>query len=371
MKVYLDNAASSKLRPEVLEAMLPYLSDTFGNASSTHSFGRTSKAAIELVRKKIAKYIGASASEIYFCSSGTEANNLALKLAVENLGVERIITSKIEHKCVFNTCKYLNETKQVELNYVQLDHLGETDYDSLEQLLKSSTKKTLVSLMHVQNELGTVNNIAKIAQLCEDNIALFHSDTVQSIGHLPIDVTTQKVDFLSASAHKFNGPLGVGFLYKRKGLNIGTWLHGGGHEKNLRSSTENVAGIVGLGKALEMAYQNLEEEQAYIANLKSYFKQGLIEILDGVIFNESKNGVFTIMSVSIPSSIANDTLMIKLDMAGIAISGGSACASGALKVSPVLESLNFDKDTATIRFSFAYFNTKEELDYVLEFFKKI
>ena len=371
MKVYLDNAASSRLRPEVLETMLPYLSNTFGNPSSTHSFGRTSKAAIELARKTIAKHIGASPSEIYFCSSGTEANNLALKLAVENLGVERIITSKIEHKCVLNTCKYLNQFHNIELEYVNLDSLGEADLIDLENKLKTSSKKTLVSLMHVQNELGTINDLKKIALICKNNQAIFHSDTVQSIGHLLINVKEQPVDFLVASAHKFNGPLGAGFLYKKNGLNIGTWLHGGGHEKNLRSSTENVAGIVGMAKAIDLAYLNLDKDQAHVSSLKTYFKQELAANFNNISFNEAKNGVYTILSVTIPSTMANDTLMIKLDMAGIAVSGGSACASGALKVSPVLEALNFDKESATLRFSFAYFNTKEEVDYVLNFFKKL
>jgi len=371
MKVYLDNAASSKLRAEVLDEMLPYLTNTFGNPSSTHSFGRRNKAAIELSRKKIAKNLRVNPNEIFFCSSGTEANNLILQLTVENLGIERIISSPIEHKCVLNTCKYLNQNKLVDLDYVQLDNLGEVNYPHLEELLQNSTKKTLVSLMHVQNELGTINDITKISRICKENDALFHSDTVQSVGHLHLHLKEIGVDFISASAHKFNGPLGIGFLYKNSKHNIGTWLHGGGHEKNLRSSTENVAGIIGLSQALEIAYNNLEKESKHIIELKEYLKAGLRQISSDITFNEAENNIPTILSVTIPSTIANDTLMIKLDMEGIAVSGGSACSSGALKASPVLEILNFDKDVATIRFSFAYFNTKEEVDYVLNFFKKL
>lgn len=370
MKVYLDNAASTRLHPEVLDKMMPYLSNTFGNPSSIHSFGRSNKAAIELARKQIAKQIEAKPNEIYFCASGTEANNLSLKLAVENLGVERIISSKVEHKCVLNVALYLEAEHQIQIDYVDLNHFGVADLSSLEILLKQSKVKTLVSLMHVQNELGSINNIEAIAKLCKENNALFHTDSVQGLGHLKYDLKNTPIDFLSASAHKFNGPLGIGFLYKRTGLELGTWLHGGGHEKNLRSSTENVAGIVGMAKALELANSNIESNTEHLKSLKNRLRTGLKEIVPGIEFNEAENSLAKILSATFPSVIANDTFLIQLDMAGIAISGGSACSSGAAKKSLVLETLNFDKDKTTVRFSFSTFNTIEEIDYVLNYFKK-
>ena len=371
MKAYLDNAASTQVHPEVLEEMLPFLSENFGNPSSLHAFGRKGKAAIENVRKNIASYLNCKSTEIYYCSSGTEANNMALKLAVSNLGVERIITSKIEHKCVLNTAEFLNESANISVDFVELEQLGRCKLDHLENLLKKSNKKTLVSLMHIQNELGTINPIQEIGMLCEQYDAYFHSDTVQSIGHYPIDLTHTKIDFLSASAHKFHGPLGAGFLYVRENIPLKTWLHGGGHERNLRSGTENVPGIVGMGKALSLANENMAKDESQITKLNNQLKTGLQSIHSSIKFNQHES--FTshrILSVSIPSGLLDDMFSFKLDLAGIAVSAGSACSSGSAKASPVIEYLNLHPNDTTIRFSFSIFTSTKDIEYVISFFKK-
>ncbi|MFT4968997.1 MAG: cysteine desulfurase [Chitinophagales bacterium] len=371
MQVYLDNAASTQLHPEALKEMLPYLGASFGNPSSIHAFGRKQKAAIENVRRSIASFLGAKSSEIFFCASGTEANNIALKLAASDLKVERILTTELEHKCVLNTAKYLQEEHGVRLEFIRTNTFGQVDLSDLERLLKIDSQKTLVSLMHIQNELGAVNDLNAIGALCDDHDALFHSDTVQSIGHFNIDVKESKLTFLSASAHKFNGPLGVGFLYKKANTPLRTWIHGGGHERNLRSSTENVAGIVGMGKALSIAYQNLDEDSVKMGTLKAQLKQGLREINSSILFNEQDGqSTFTILSVSIPNELIQDTFTIQLDMAGIAVSAGSACTSGASKISDVIKNLNLNPDCSTLRFSFSTFTTIEEIKYVVDFFKK-
>lgn len=371
MQVYLDNAASTKLHPEALEEMLPFLKDTFGNPSSIHAYGRKGKAAIENIRKQIAKQLQAKSTEIYFCSSGTEANNMALKLAVQDLGVERIITSKVEHKCVLQTATYLEQHAKVDLEFVALDALGRCQLNDLEQKLQASSKKTLVSLMHIQNELGTINPIQEIAELCQQYEAYFHSDTVQSIGHYPIDLSQTPIHFLSASAHKFHGPLGAGFLFVRENIPLTTWLHGGGHERNLRSSTENVPGIVGMGRALSLATANLTKDEAYIKKLHEQLKNGLAQIHSGIQFNQIPDACsYRILSVSFPDKILGDMFSFQLDLAGIAVSAGSACSSGASKISPVIEYLNLHPDSTTIRFSFSIFTTEVEIDYVLDFFNK-
>jgi cysteine desulfurase len=370
MKVYFDNAASTPMHPQVLEAMLPYLTHSYGNPSSIHAFGRGNKSAIELARKKIAALLKVTANEIYFCASGSEANNMALKLAVENLGVTRMISTKIEHKCVANSLVYLQEKYAIELVYLPCNEFGQISIDELEQVLQASPKKTLVSLMHIQNELGTMIDLQEIGDLCKKHEAFFHSDTVQSIGSYPLDFSSTNIDFFSASAHKFHGPLGVGFLYNKHKQSLGTWLHGGGHEKNLRSSTENVPGIVGMAKALDLSYENHSIEMEYIVSLKNSLKLGLKHSVPNIQFNEVEGeSTYKILSATFPPNFLDDTFFILLDLAGIAVSGGSACASGARKASPILEILGFPLDTTTIRFSFSNLNTKEELEYVNNFFK--
>ncbi|MCB0509400.1 MAG: cysteine desulfurase [Chitinophagales bacterium] len=364
MKVYLDNAASTRLRPEALNAMLAYMKNHFGNASSVHAYGRHMKAALELSRKNIAKHLNAKSNEIYFCSSGTEANNIALKLSVENLGIQRIISSKVEHKCVLNTCNYLHQKLNVQLDFVKTSSLGEVDFEDLEKLLSQDTKPTLVSLMHVQNELGSINDLEKISSLCTKYQALFHTDTVQSIGHWNFDLSKSNISFLSASAHKFNGPQGIGFLYKRNDIGLGTWLHGGGHERNLRSSTENIPGIVGMASALDLAYTNLVTDKEHILELRAQLKADLKELFPEISFNEAANCLYTILSVNFPSYISSDLLLFQLDLKGIAISGGSACSSGALKASSVLQELGFPENESTLRFSFSYETSMEDIKYL-------
>lgn len=371
MKVYLDNAASTRLHPEVLEEMLPYLSNYFGNPSSIHSYGRKTKAAIENARKSIANHFNVSAKEIFFCASGTEANNIALKCSVEDLGVKRIISTKVEHKCVLNTVSYLAENKGVFIEFLKLDKFGTVDLKHLEMLLAENEKKTMVSIMHIQNELGSKNNLHQIGVLCSKYDALFHSDAVQSIGHYKIDLKENNIHFISASAHKFNGPLGIGFLYKRNDVKLSTWLHGGGHEKNLRSGTENVAGIIGMAKAIDLAYQNLDRDKTHYLKIRNALKEGLKKIDANIVFNEAESTTYTILSVSFPKGLLNDTFYMELDLAGIAVSAGSACSSGALNVSPAVKALDPEEGSTTLRFSFSIFNTMEEIEYVLDFFQKI
>lgn len=370
MQVYLDYAASTPLHPEALETMLPFLRAQYGNPSSIHAFGRKQKAAIENVRKSIASYLGVKSNEIYFVSSGTEANNIALKLAVSDLQIKRIITTHVEHKCVLNTAKFLEANEGIQLDFVRTNTYGQVDLDNLAELLSDNNEKTLVSLMHIQNELGTINDLKAIGQLCKAHQALFHSDTVQSIGHYKLNIQELDLSLLSASAHKFNGPLGIGFLYKKGTLPFRTWMHGGGHERNLRSSTENVAGIVGMGKALAVAYDNLSKDQKRVSALKMKLKRGLQAIHKDIVFNEIEGqSTYTILSCSIPNRLIQDTFAIQLDIAGIAVSAGSACSSGASKVSDVVKALDLDSDCSTFRFSFSVFTTDEEIDYVIDFFE--
>lgn len=372
MNVYLDNAASTPIHKEVLDAMLPYLSTNYGNPSAIHSNGRKNKAAIEFSRKTIAKYLNCKPQEIIFCSSGTEANNMALKLAVENIGIKHIITSAIEHKSVLNIVLYLEEEKGIKVSYVDVNKDGTIDIDSLENILKHKTNDTLISIMHAQNELGSINNIDEIGKLSKKYGTLFHTDTVQTIAHLPFNLKDSNIDFLSASAHKFHGPLGSGFLYKNDKIKIGTWLHGGGHERNVRSSTENISGIVGMSTALKIAYDNLAEDKTKVLALKNYFKKELKVNIPNVIFNEASENLYTILSVTFPS-IKDDLaeVLIKLDMKGIAVAGGSACSSGSIKFSKVLSKLGYNEKETTLRISFSVLNTKKELDYVVKAMKEL
>lgn len=366
MKVYLDSAASTQLHPDVLNEMLPYFTENFGNPSSTHSFGRKTKAALEQARKIIAQAINASPLEIIFTSCGTESNNMALKSAVANFNVQHIITSPVEHKCVFNTCLDI-ATNSVKLHYVKVDSNGNIDLNHLEELLQKLEGKKLVTLIHANNEIGTILDIEKAGEICRKYDALFHTDTVQTICHYPIDVQKVNVHYLSGSAHKFHGPKGIGFLFVRKDSKISPQIHGGGQERGFRSGTENVAGIVGMAKALEIANKNLEKDKTYILGLRKYFAEKLKEKIEDIRFNgDFENGLFTVLSVSFPPSFNSDMLLFSLDIAGIAASGGSACSSGASTGSHVLDAIGHSTERKTIRFSFSHFNTFEEIDYTIE-----
>ena len=372
MPVYLDNAATTPVAPEVLETMIPYLSEVFGNPSSTHAYGRKAKASIEKARVEIAKCIGATAAEIIFTSGGTEADNQAILSAVNKNEVTRVISSKLEHHAVLHTLDHLPAT--IEVVYLSNNADGEIDINELEALLLSSKRKTLVTVMHANNEVGTINPIDKIAAICKENGALFHSDTVQTIGHLPIDVKTLPLDMLSGAAHKFNGPKGIGFLYARKGIKICNLIQGGAQEKEKRGGTENVAAIVGMAKALCMATAHINEHRNYTLELKQYFKKQVKAIEPNVSFNgaeEEAKSLYTVLNVNFPKHPKGDMLLFNLDIEGVACSGGSACSSGSNKGSHVLAELELKNDGPNARFSFNYMNTKEDLDTALAVLKKV
>ncbi|WP_397446885.1 cysteine desulfurase family protein [Polaribacter sp. R77954] len=364
--IYLDNAATTKIDEEVLEVMHTSIQENYGNPSSTHQFGRKAKSAVETARKNIAQHFNVTASEIVFTAGGTEADNLILNNAVLNLGVKRIITSKIEHHAVLHACNHLKETYNITLDFVNLNEFGSINLAHLEELLSASTHKTLVSLMYINNEIGTILPVNEVCNLCNKYQALLHSDTVQAIGHYHLDLQKTPIDFIVASAHKFHGPKGVGFAYFKKGFGILPMFFGGDQERGARSSTENVHSILGMDKALAIANTNLNKDQEYINNLKQYFILKLQENIDNIQFNGLSSNLdkssYTILSVRFP--IKNNMLLFSLDMAGIAVSGGSACQSGSNKGSHVLaEILNeYDTDYTSIRFSFSKYTTKAEIN---------
>ena len=368
MRVYLDNAATTPIAPEVLEAMMPYLKDHFGNPSAQHAFGRETRAGIEQARKKVAGHLQAKASEITFTSGGTESNNLALVCAIRDLGVKRVITSPIEHHCVLHTLVWLKEHYNIVVEFLPVDHVGMVDLEALTLKLSSSDEMTMVSIMHANNEIGVLNDLMQIGLICQEHNAYFHSDTVQTMSHYPFDTSAMHIHFVTGSAHKFHGPKGVGFLYTRKGLNINPLIHGGGQERNKRAGTENVYGIIGLAQAMDLAYEDLEEERNYIQGLKSYFFQELKNNFEDVRINgpeEDNHTLYTVLNVSFPPNDKGTLLLFNLDMEGIAASGGSACNSGATAGSHVLRAIGKDEDRISIRFSFSRYNTRDELDYAL------
>ncbi len=372
MRVYFDNAATTPLDPIVIEAMTKVMQENFGNPSSIHREGRTSRSIIEKARKVIAKCINASIGEVFFTSGGTESSNMALKCSVRDLGVQRIITSQMEHHCVLHTVESLEKSDGVVVEYVNIDTCGRIDYDQLNSLLENSDKKTLVSLMHANNEIGTVMNMDKISEICQVHDALFHSDTVQTMGHFPIDVDKLKINFLTGAAHKFHGPKGVGFIYINGETQIKPYIDGGAQERNMRGGTENFYGIVGLAKALELAVEKMEEKHRHIDGLRQYLKNKLVENFEDIQFNGcQENYLYTVLSVSFPPHPKSDMMMLNLDISGISASGGSACSSGAEKGSHVLESIQATTDRKTIRFSFSHFNTKEEVDFLIEKLKSM
>lgn len=367
--VYLDNAATTQIDAEVIAYMHKSMQENFGNPSSTHQFGRQAKAAVETARKNIAKKFNVTSSEIIFTAGGTEADNLILQNAVTNLEVKRIITSKIEHHAVLHTCDFLVDEYAVKIDYVQVDEHGNIDLNHLEERLSNSDDKTLVSLMHINNEIGNILPLDKVCDLCKKYDALFHSDTVQTIGHYQLDLQETPVDFITASAHKFHGPKGVGFAYFKKRFGIKPLFHGGDQEKGARSSTENVHSILGMDKALDLAYSKLEADSKTIIDLKQYFIQKLSNQIEGVQFNgtskDLNKSTYTVLNVRFP--VNNDFLLFSLDMHGIAVSGGSACQSGSNKGSHVLSEILQDEelDKTSVRFSFSKYTAKEDIDYTI------
>ncbi|WP_333601353.1 cysteine desulfurase family protein [Flavobacterium sp.] len=371
-KVYLDNAATTPIRQEVIDEMVQVMQSEYGNPSSTHSIGRSAKAVIETSRKTIAKYLHCNAQEIVFTSNATEATNWILRSAVKDFGVKRIITSRVEHHATLYTVLALQEEFSVEVDYVNVSHEGILDYKQLEELLSDETK-TIVSLMHVNNETGVINDIQRIGTLAHQNKALFHCDTVQSIGKIELDLQQLPIDFLVASAHKFHGPKGVGFAFVRRNLVLQPMLFGGEQEKGWRAGTESVHQIAGMAKGLELSFENLTEEQKGITELKSYCVTKLQEAFPEVKINGA-NTFYNILNVLLPFA-AEKTAMIlfNLDMKGIAVSRGSACQSGSIKPSHVLAEMLTEEELKkpSLRISFSHYNTKEDIDYFVEVLKEI
>jgi cysteine desulfurase len=376
-QVYLDNAATTALRPEVIHRITEVLANSYGNASSTHSFGRSSKALLEQCRKNIAGYFNVSASEIVFTSGGTEADNLALRSAVRDLGVTEIITSKIEHHAVLHTAEQLLQEYNVKLSFVNLDACGMVDYTHLESVLQNS-EKAIVSLMHVNNEIGNILDIERVAKLCKKNDALFHSDCVQSVGHFKLDLQDIPIDFFAASAHKFHGPKGVGFCFVRKESGLKPLIFGGEQERGHRAGTESIHNIVGMDEALKIAYNNLDAEKEQITSIKAYFINQLKAAVPNVSFNggceDNEKSTYTLVNVCLPLEPSKTSMLqFQLDLKGIACSRGSACQSGSSQQSHVLtEILDEEKlKHPSVRFSFSIFTTKEDIDYTLNVLKDI
>ena len=370
--VYLDNAATTQIRDKVIDKMLQVSKNYYGNPSSTHSFGRSSRTLIESSRKKIAGHLNVSPSEIIFMSGGTEADNCILRSAVRDLGVKHLISSKIEHHAVTHTLDQLKVDYPIEISYVKLDSFGNIDYADLELILKSSQSKTLVSLMHINNEIGNILDMSLVSDLCKKYNSLFHSDTVQSVGHYKLDLSLLDIDFIVASAHKFHGPKGIGFAYVKNTNPIKPLIFGGSQEKGCRAGTESVHNIVGMSEALDISINKMEKEVDHIKKIKSYFIDRLKNIIKGVEFNGLSSNLddstYTLVNVRFPISKEKSALFLfQLDMKGIACSKGSACQSGADAGSHVLNNvLTVDQNKfVSLRFSFSIYNTIKQVDYVV------
>ncbi|NVJ86603.1 MAG: cysteine desulfurase [Algoriphagus sp.] len=375
MKVYFDNAATTAMDERVIEAMLPFMKNHYGNPSSVHSHGREVRTAIEKARKKVAELLNATPSEIFFTSGGTEADNTALVCGIETHSIQHAITSPIEHHAVLHTLEVCEQKGKIQLHTLDVNAQGEIDLNQLEELLKKHPN-ALVSLMHANNEIGNLNDLEKIGSLAREYGAFFHSDTVQTMGHYSHDLKTLPVDAMVAGGHKFHGPKGSGFLYVRKDKKIHPFIHGGAQERNMRGGTENVIGIIGIAKALELAYEDMASHEAHIQALKKHFIEKLKSEIPGVEFNglsgQTEKSLYTVLNVSMPPSEANaGMLLFNLDLAGISASGGSACSSGATVGSHVLRALDHNPERDSVRFSFSRFNTLEEVDYTVEKLKEL
>ena len=373
MQVYFDNAATTIMDTQVIDEMAQTMRDIYGNPSAIHSNGRQAKAVVEMARKSIAKMLQCHSSEIIFTGSGTEADNMALRCAVNDLGVTHIITSKIEHKAVLDTAKSLEDKGLAKVSYVKLDIYGKADLQDLESIAEKHPG-SLISLMHANNEIGSLNDVHAISQIARANQCYFHSDTVQTIGHYPIDLSNWDVDFITCSAHKFHGPKGVGFMYKNKALKISPMVTGGGQESTLRAGTENVTGIVGLAKALEIANVGIQDKIKKVQAIKFYFIKQLEDKIKGTCFNgdiSPEGGLYTVLNVSLPPSEKSSTLLFQLDINGIFVSGGSACNSGASGSSHVLAGINHPNNRSVIRFSFSKFTTIQEVDYAIDTLREL
>lgn len=367
MRVYLDNAATTPLDPEVIEVMLSAMTNDFGNPSSIHAHGRQVKTLIEKARKTIAHLLHVAPSEIFFTSGGTEADNMAITRAIVDLGITHAVCSPIEHHAVLHTLEELARTGSVQLDFLALDEYGHIKLDHLEELL-AKNPRTFVSIMHANNEIGNLTNLEKVSQICKQYDAVLHSDTVQTVGHYPIDLSSLSIDFITGAGHKFHGPKGVGFIYINSRNKIKPFIQGGAQERNMRGGTENVYGIVGIAKALEIAYRDMVDHHEYIQGLKTYMIEELQKNIPDVQFNGSiipEESLYTVLNVSLPCVSMSDMLLFNLDISGISASGGSACSSGSAIGSHVLHALKNEDDRPSIRFSFSKNNSKEEIDYVI------
>jgi cysteine desulfurase len=368
MQVYFDNAATTPIHPEVIDVMVEALRNDYGNPSSIHAKGRQVRTIIEKARKTVANLLNVSPAEIFFTSGGTEANNTAITRGIKDHNIKHAITSPLEHHAVLHTLEELEKEGLITLTLLNVDSLGRPDLDQLDQLL-ASQPQTFVSLMHANNEIGTMTDIEVASAICKKHNALFHSDTVQTMGHFVHDLEKLQVDFVNAAAHKFHGPKGVGFIYINRNTKIRPFIYGGAQERNMRGGTENVYGIVGLAKALELAYRDMDAHAAHILGLKTYMMDRLKATIPDVQFNGDLNpatSLYTVLNVSFPCTDLSDMMLFNLDIAGICASGGSACSSGSNIGSHVLRAIGANTERPCVRFSFSHFNTKEEIDFVVE-----
>ena len=368
MKVYLDNAATTKLDEDVLKAMMPLMLEDFGNPSSIHAFGRKTRSAIENARKTVAKLLNVTPAEIFFTSGGTEADNMAINQSIVTYDIKHVISSVIEHHAVEHTLKMLEKAGKVKVSWVKIDNNGNVNLADLEQLLKNNSR-SLVSLMHANNELGTLLPLKEVGELCVKYNAIFHSDTVQTMGHYKMDLRELNVHFVTCAAHKFHGPKGVGFLYINHEHKISPFIHGGAQERNMRGGTENVYGIIGLAKALEICFDEMEAHQKHIMGLKNYMREELIKQIPGIEFNgetSDEKSLYTVLNCRFPNHPDAEMLLFNLDILGIAASGGSACSSGSNQGSHVLKGIGIDMERPSVRFSFSKYTTKEEIDFTVK-----
>lgn len=372
-RIYFDNAATTTLDPQVLETMMPYLTEKFGNPSSIYSYGRESRLAIENARKSVGKILNAHPAEIFFTSGGTESSNTAITASVRDLGCTHIITSPLEHHATLHVVEHMHRTGEAAVSYVELLPNGHIDLEDLEQKLAGSAEKTLVTLMHANNEIGNILDIQSVGELCKLYGAIFHSDTVQTVGHFPFDLRNTPVHFITGAGHKFHGPKGVGLLYINENVKIHPYIHGGSQERNMRAGTENLYGIVGFAKALELATAHYEEDSSYIKGVKVYMMEQLKKQMKGIAFNGDPLGrsLYTVLSVSFPKTEKSEMLLFNLDINNICASGGSACTSGVEQGSHVIRAINNNPNQVTVRFSFSKHNTKEEVDHVVSKLKEL
>ena len=372
IKVFFDNAATTPMAPEVIDVMTDIMKNHYGNPSSQHSFGRATRSIIETSRKKIADFLNTSPGNIFFTSGGTEADNMAIKCGIKDHNITHAITSKLSHHAVLHPLEELEKSGVIKLSYVEVNEKGQVSLSNLKELLESHPR-TFVSILHANNEIGTIQNITAIGDICKEHNAIFHSDTVQTMAHYRYDLQKINVDFIAASAHKFHGPKGIGFVYISDNIKISPLLSGGSQERNMRAGTENLIGIAAISHAMEMAYEKMEEETEYIKRIKSHMIAELKKHIPQVKFNgmcdDIDNSLYTVLSCSFPETPMAEMLLFNLDIKGIACSGGSACTSGSNKGSHVIQEINPNSKRPSVRFSFSKYNTKEEVDYVVDVLK--